>query len=306
MKRLKVDKMIITKNNYELYAIDYLEGTLDVSTQKAMDQFLTQYPTIQTELEEMQDFVLIADETIVFENKAALKKTKSIGVAWWKVWSITAGLLLVITLGLLYTQMSTKAYKEQIVKQGNGVEITNNSIEKAPKKGVSKLTTPKITIEKNRVPEVETVTPTKTPVTVKTTTAKTEKENKTFNVTATVDSEQETTAIKTQKQQQIIQPTPTEKSKKVATKKTLQEPKKKIYNMPMATLDSRMIEIQMSTESTNIPTISQAVVVGLALNQDSQNTITRDKEKSIKTPFGKINLGEIKEALIPETYIASK
>lgn len=311
MKRLNLDKMIINKNNYELYAIDYLEGTLDVSTQKAMDQFLTQNPTIQSELDEMQEYVLVADKTIVFENKAALKQPVGIGIGiiGWKVWGTTIGIFLMITLGLLYTQKQTNTYPKQVVKQQQIIEKSANSTITAKKEGTVKLSSPKIPSTKILEAKGTVISPAKTSETVKSAVNNIEKttNNKTFNVTATTDLEQEKEAVvptKTQKPKQITEPTSVKPSKKATTKKKVKQVKKKIYNMPMATIDNRVIEIQTLTKATDISTIDHAVTVGLALNQDSQNTNTQGK--SIKTPFGKINLGGIKEAFVPETYIASK
>ncbi len=66
--------IIINKNNYELFAIDYLENNLDAQTRNAFEVFLAKYPAIRAEIEELCE-INIAPEDIIFENKTELKKS---------------------------------------------------------------------------------------------------------------------------------------------------------------------------------------------------------------------------------------
>ena len=62
----------ITRNNYEEYILDYLEGTLSEELRLAMQQFLQQNADIQQEISDFLPINLTADETIQMPNKANL------------------------------------------------------------------------------------------------------------------------------------------------------------------------------------------------------------------------------------------
>ena len=65
--------MKIDKNNYEEYAMDFLEGTLSEEAQAAFVLFLEQHPEIQDELVGADEAIL-KPETEHFTNKKSLKK----------------------------------------------------------------------------------------------------------------------------------------------------------------------------------------------------------------------------------------
>jgi hypothetical protein len=91
--------MSINKINYELYALDYQEGTLDGQRLAEMETFLDQHPDIREELEGMRWVVLSPNESVVYEGKEDLKRpvTASVGVfpLWGRVSAAAAILLLV-------------------------------------------------------------------------------------------------------------------------------------------------------------------------------------------------------------------
>lgn len=62
----------ITRNNYEEYILDYLEGALSEELRLAMQQFLQQNADIQQEINDFVPLSLTADETIQMPNKANL------------------------------------------------------------------------------------------------------------------------------------------------------------------------------------------------------------------------------------------
>jgi len=67
--------MMINKENYEIYAIDFLENTLDKETRSEMIRFLNNHPGVKSELESMmKPVIMTADQAITFEPKSILKK----------------------------------------------------------------------------------------------------------------------------------------------------------------------------------------------------------------------------------------
>ena len=71
--------MSINKFNYEIYALDYLEGNLSPELAADMEAFLKTNPEMAASLAEMKDFfVLQPDTSIVFNEKESLLKEERI------------------------------------------------------------------------------------------------------------------------------------------------------------------------------------------------------------------------------------
>lgn len=69
---------MINKSNYEAFALDYLEGNLSATDRQAMEDFLAKHPAIAEEVTMLAEMItVVPDESIVFENKAALLKQEA-------------------------------------------------------------------------------------------------------------------------------------------------------------------------------------------------------------------------------------
>lgn len=68
--------MSINKENYEMYFFDLMEGNLSADEEKQVRAFAAQHPELEAELAAYTQSVLVADETVVFENKESLKRKK--------------------------------------------------------------------------------------------------------------------------------------------------------------------------------------------------------------------------------------
>ncbi|TVR85725.1 MAG: hypothetical protein EA411_12295 [Saprospirales bacterium] len=96
--------MKIDRDNYEQFAIDFLEGTLPKEQREAFEEFLAQNPDIAEEMEDLQQAVLkleMAGETPVFSRKESLYQTPpTIGLlhrpVQLKLWQAAAVVLLLI------------------------------------------------------------------------------------------------------------------------------------------------------------------------------------------------------------------
>jgi len=66
--------MKISKDNYEAFYLDYLEGTLNDQDAELLMQFLEQYPELKEDFDGFDMLELQTDESVVFD-KAALYKT---------------------------------------------------------------------------------------------------------------------------------------------------------------------------------------------------------------------------------------
>jgi hypothetical protein len=67
--------MKINRNNYEVFLIDYLDGTLDAGLEAELMLFLEAYPDIREEFDGLED-VSLENQNIRFEDKNYLKKTE--------------------------------------------------------------------------------------------------------------------------------------------------------------------------------------------------------------------------------------
>ncbi|MBP6303398.1 MAG: hypothetical protein KBB37_04120 [Bacteroidia bacterium] len=68
--------MSINKENYEMYFFDLMEGNLSADEEQMVRAFAAQHPELAAELAAYSKSVLVADETVVFENKESLKRKK--------------------------------------------------------------------------------------------------------------------------------------------------------------------------------------------------------------------------------------
>lgn len=82
-------KTSINIDNYEAYLLDQMEGNLSPEDAKALAAFLEAHPELKAEAEGTQLYYLEPEETIVFPDKASLKKStggKVIGLGWNTRW----------------------------------------------------------------------------------------------------------------------------------------------------------------------------------------------------------------------------
>ncbi len=73
----------ITRNNYEQFAIDYIENNLAEHTKADFDFFLEQNPDIKQEIQELAE-IEIAPEKTKYPNKITLKKSPVQGLSYFE------------------------------------------------------------------------------------------------------------------------------------------------------------------------------------------------------------------------------
>ncbi|MEI6823191.1 MAG: lipocalin/fatty-acid binding family protein [Bacteroidota bacterium] len=67
--------MSINKNNYEIYILDYYEGTLTMSEEHELQAFLIANPDIKEEFDSFENISIVPDKQVRFDLKLALKQT---------------------------------------------------------------------------------------------------------------------------------------------------------------------------------------------------------------------------------------
>lgn len=93
---------MIDLNNYEQYALEYLDGELPPELLLEFERFLKKHPEIQDLLDEISETEPLPLFSYQYPNKQKLyRKEKNPGAYWYR-WSIAASLLLMIGVGLMY------------------------------------------------------------------------------------------------------------------------------------------------------------------------------------------------------------
>ena len=84
--------MKVTKQNYEEYALDYIEGTLSREQQQAFGRFLEENPEIAAELRALREEfpALVPDPSVCFEGKSSLKRKAAIRPLYLRIASAAA------------------------------------------------------------------------------------------------------------------------------------------------------------------------------------------------------------------------
>ncbi len=103
---LKKRRAGINASNFEEYAIEHVEGTLPVALQNELKAFISQNPAYKKELELYSKTKLVPDLTIVFENKALLKRKNKRPYAFY-YWSAAASVAIIIATYFLLNKNGT-------------------------------------------------------------------------------------------------------------------------------------------------------------------------------------------------------
>lgn len=98
--------MRINLENYEQYALDYLEGGLTSDKIKEFEQFLQDHPEIEQELAELADIRLLPNMDTIYPHKEKLYRSGNYRMGLFPLfhWSVAASVLLVIGFGLFFRQ----------------------------------------------------------------------------------------------------------------------------------------------------------------------------------------------------------
>jgi hypothetical protein len=69
--------VVITRDNYEVFFVMYIDDELNATEREAVEQFVQQNPDLEEELVMLQQSVLRPDDSIVFEQKETLFKNST-------------------------------------------------------------------------------------------------------------------------------------------------------------------------------------------------------------------------------------
>lgn len=119
--------------NYEKYALDYLEGQLTSEQKMVFELFLQDHPQIKAELEELAEIRLVANPAVKYPDKSKLYRNGNIRPFPLFRWGVAASVLLLIGFGLFYRKWEqvefssdraewTAATEEKPISEDDGKE----------------------------------------------------------------------------------------------------------------------------------------------------------------------------------------
>lgn len=119
--------------NYEQYALDYLEGQLTSEQKLEFELFLQDHPQIKAEIEELAGIRLMANPAVKYPDKNKLYRNGNVRPFPFFRWSVAASVLLLIGFGLFYRKWEpvefssdrtewTAMMKEESISEDEGKE----------------------------------------------------------------------------------------------------------------------------------------------------------------------------------------
>ncbi len=139
--------MKINKLNYEVYAIDYLDGTLSEEMTTEMEQFMQSHPDIADSLAMFDEIVLTPDLSVTYSAKDDLKKPIRFAVLNYMNWIIPISLS--IAFMVAYPYIRTIWHDDQpqnnIVKT---VNVESTALNEQPRKAETVIAQNTIKIKK--------------------------------------------------------------------------------------------------------------------------------------------------------------
>jgi cytoskeletal protein RodZ len=282
--------MQINKNNYELFAIDYIEGKLTGDALRQMQRFLAENPDIKAEFEGLNLMVLPKTENVSFNKKNVLlqPETKSL----WRWIFPTMSIVLFVGLILIgfWNMYSTEKENNNILRLSKkpavsaDLKTTNTDVHQNI---ITTNTTKTVVEEKKPIPSTpKKISP--APAKIKASDAN-EKPSPASEFKAPTVLDFKTDSLKN-----ILD----------SLQQLNNKPKIQLNAMPMASVDLQEMTLKTSDIELNTAIATSALSIDFNHQEPSEAPAPRP-EKSMKTPFGKIKFNDIRDALLPESYIAA-
>ncbi len=121
---LKKSLTPVNANNFDEFAVQYIEGTLNAESKAQFLNFIKLNPVYENELALYQKTKLTTDITIVFTDKEFLKKRNARRPAAWYYWSAAASVAIIIVAYFMLRNNSNNSSDNNIVANNNHVTDT--------------------------------------------------------------------------------------------------------------------------------------------------------------------------------------
>jgi hypothetical protein len=282
--------MQINKNNYELFAIDFIEGKLTGDALRQMQRFLAENADIKAEFEGLNLIVLPKTEKVSFNKKNALLQPETKSLWRWILPTMPIALFLGLILIGFWNMSSTEKENNNILRLNKKPAVSADLKTTATDahQNITTINTTKTVVEKIEpkpsIPETKPNVPAKPmPVAAD----KNDSPKNEFKAPTVLDS-------KTDSLKNVID----------SIQLLNNKPKIQLNAMPIATVDLHNIVLKNSDITLNSTIAAEALVLDFNTD-DASGGAAPKPEKSLKTPFGKIKFNDIRDALLPESYIAA-
>lgn len=113
----------VNETNYEEYFVQFLDNELSTQEAEQVNEFIRQHPQYAEELELIRSCRIVADTSVVFENKEVLYKYENEGRVIWINWKkMAAAAAVLILAGWFYLESSEPKGGQLATTQPKGVE----------------------------------------------------------------------------------------------------------------------------------------------------------------------------------------
>ena len=116
--------MTINKLNYEVYAIDYLDGNLTGELLEEMEQFMLMNPEIASEFDMFNSMVFVSDSSIEYLGKKDMKKPLQFSILNYMNW--------IVPICMSITFMAVYPYIREYWITGNDLQPSNQPVKEIP------------------------------------------------------------------------------------------------------------------------------------------------------------------------------
>ena len=116
--------MTINKLNYEVYAIDYLDGNLTGELLAEMEQFMLMNPEIAREFDMFNSMVFVSDPSIEYVGKNDMKKAVQFSILSYMNW--------IVPICMSITFMAVYPYIREYWITGNDLHPSNQPVKEIP------------------------------------------------------------------------------------------------------------------------------------------------------------------------------
>lgn len=289
--------MKITRDNYEAYALDYMEGALPSSDLRSFEDFLDENPDIKEEVTGFSIVTLEADPSLVFEGKSSLyqkDKTAVIIPMWTKFRSVAAITVILVAATVLFFALDKNDGREtlpvtEITNRELGTENDNSELHNPPEES-EKLNSQSQTDTNNLAASENTSTGSPHEVQIR-------------GRGESIDHIESTKATSVSRKSHIVEPEPMGRQiavEKMTDTNNSEQTEPEIFREKLASIESLPELPKVEWVATAKVDISKKRLLAIKENSNQTEIEIHIPGEFLSETWSDVSLAQFKEKLIPE------